>query len=210
MRRVQLFAVLAIGSAALPAPSTCQLPPTSVPARGVDTTPSFRRRLLGVFDRGTGEPIEGVRVVDVISRVTAITTRTGTVSLVFLPEGASVLRFEKIGYQPQLHAIEISPADTVPLTILLEPVVNTLPTVVTTDSSPRYLAPGLAGFEERRHQGFGHFASEAELRKHDNQTVTSVVRQFPGLFISCSNRTPRVCVAQASRLGSSHVLGGGS
>jgi hypothetical protein len=184
----------------------------STPARppAAQAAPRYRHRILGVFDTGTGEPIEGARVLDVQNRVTALTTRTGTVSLIFLPEGLNLVRIEKMGYQPQAFPVQISESDTVPLTILLTPTVNTLPTVVTKDSAPHYLSPGLKGFEERRAGGLGHFMPEVEMRKHDNQTMTSVVRTFPGLFISCRTRVPRRCVAVSTRQGSKSALSGGT
>src|SRR4051812_17306527 len=84
---------------------------------------AYRNRLLGVFDVASGEPIEGVRVTDMMNHVTALTTKTGTVSLVFLPEGLSLVRVEKIGFQGQTLSVQITAEDTVPLTVLLQPLV---------------------------------------------------------------------------------------
>ena len=81
---------------------------------------SYRTRILGVFDSQSGEPIEGAEVIDVFAHVTAVTTKTGTVSLAFLPEGGSMLRIQKIGFKPVTQVVEISPADTVSITVLME------------------------------------------------------------------------------------------
>jgi hypothetical protein len=81
----------------------------------------YRLRLLGVYDGSTGDPLAGASVTDTVSRTTARTTGTGTVSLAFLPDGISTLRIQKPGYTPVLVDVRISPADTVPLTLILAP-----------------------------------------------------------------------------------------
>ena len=107
--------------------------------------PSYRHRLLGVYDGATGEAIEGAEVVDAFNHVSALTTKTGTVTLVFLPVGGSLVQIKKIGYTPVTMLVQISPTDTVPVTVTLSAAVQTLPTVVTNDSSPHYISPGSAG-----------------------------------------------------------------
>jgi carboxypeptidase family protein len=81
--------------------------------------PSYRHRLLGLYDQRTGDPIAGAAVVDSASGTTALTTATGTVSLVFLPDGMSAIRIQKPGYEPLRLDVRISPSDTTPLTLTL-------------------------------------------------------------------------------------------
>jgi hypothetical protein len=76
--------------------------------------------VLGVYDAATGDPLEGVAVVDSATHMRALTTQTGTVTLVFLPEGASTVRLQKLGYVDQLQHVTISPSDTIPITLTLE------------------------------------------------------------------------------------------
>ena len=144
---------------------------------------THRARVLGVFDADDGTPIEGAQVTDLLSGTFALTTRTGTVSLVFLPEGGSLVRIRKVGYLPTTMMAAISPADTVPITVLLTRTVPMLPTVVTKDSAPGYPCMRLCAFEERRRAGFGHFIDEAELRKNDSYPLSSILPRLPGLFI---------------------------
>src|SRR5439155_25841933 len=79
----------------------------------------YRARIVGVFDVNTGAPIEGAEVMGVASGTKAMTTATGTVSLVFLPDGGSQVRIRKIGYAALTRFIAISPSDTTPLTLIL-------------------------------------------------------------------------------------------
>jgi hypothetical protein len=93
-------------------------PSTSLPAP-VASLPAYRFRLLGVFDRDTGEPIDSAYVIDMTTGTKARTTATGTVSLVFLPEGTSPVRITKPGYDDLSLAVEISAEAINPLTLLM-------------------------------------------------------------------------------------------
>jgi hypothetical protein len=177
------------------------------------TVPSWRARLLGVYDAKTGDAIEGAEVGDMLAKVTALTTKTGTVTLSFLPEGGTLVRIRKVGYEPTTLMAAISPEDTVPLTVLLNPSAPTLPTVVTTEkASHNYISPQLKAFDERRLSGQGgHFIVEEELRKNDHQPLTNVVRRLPGLQVKCISKGIKsgACYATSFRQKSSHVMSGG-
>lgn len=81
--------------------------------------PAYRLRILGVFDGETGEPIEGAFVTDMTTGTRARTTATGTVSLVFLPEGGTPLRITKTGYDELTIGVEITPEKTGPITLVM-------------------------------------------------------------------------------------------
>jgi hypothetical protein len=171
-------------------------------SQGAAPLPTYRLRVLGVFDSQSGLPVEGAEVTDVFSHTTAVTTKTGTVSLAFLPEGGSMLRVQKIGFKPTTQVVVISPADTVAVTVLLEATVQALPTVVTKDSAPVFLSPGMRAFEDRRKMGLGRFITEAELRKNDSRSLTNVVRQS-GATVSCTRYPPIKCFVVNPRSGGS-------
>lgn len=179
----------AIASALRVALAASLLQPT-LPGRSIaqaptpDTThvPSYRLRLLGLFDQTTGEPIEGAEIFDVGSGWSAKTTATGTVSLVFLPDGGGLVRIRKVGYAPLFTKIAISPADTAPITLLLAQVTE-LPAVITKDSARHFVSGNLNGFEERaRLKVAGYFITDTLLRKSENRTMANLIRsQFPGV-----------------------------
>lgn len=160
-------------------------------------TPAYRKRLLGVFDGQTGDPVEGAEVSDLFGKLTAITSASGAVSLAFLPEGETMIRIRKVGYAAKTMVVAISPIDTVPLTILLERSAQVLPTVVTKDSSVRkWRSPGLQEFEQRRRLGFGQFITDSVLRRYDSGTLTNAIRRLAGVAVNCRGS---ICVAVSQR-----------
>ncbi len=137
---------------------------------------AYRARILGVFDERTGDPVEGVEVIDLLTGTSALTTVSGTVALVFLPDGGSIVRIRKIGFAVQSLRVSISPADTSPVTVVLTPLATELATVHVTDSARAHLSPALRGFEERRTSGMGgYFITADELRKADGRPLANLL-----------------------------------
>jgi len=163
--------------------SAAQNPPPDTAAKK-PANYAYRYRFLGVYDAATGEPVEGAEVIDVLTGTKALTTKTGTVSLMFLPEGGSLVRIRKVGYEMQTLTVPISPADTTPVTIVLSHA-TALDPVVVKDTAPKYMGGGLRGFEEHRRQGFGHFVTEDVFRKEDGKPLGNIlISRMPGLMLA--------------------------
>ncbi|MGH7619546.1 MAG: carboxypeptidase regulatory-like domain-containing protein [Gemmatimonadaceae bacterium] len=203
-RDVLSILMVVFAGVGLALPSSGQAVPTG------ERLPAYRDRLLGVYSADTGEPIEAAEVQDISSRESILTSKTGTATLRFLPEGGTLLRIRHVGYEPVMIAVEISPGQTVPLTVLMHAAAQTLPTVVTKDSAPTHIAPGLREFEERRKTGIGHFISEAELRKNENRKMTDLIRQLPAIGVVCPTSGVRrgECWAISRRLTSRNAFVG--
>jgi hypothetical protein len=85
----------------------------------VGNLPPYRFRVVGVFDTSTGDPLPDVDVIELAGGNHAKTTSTGTLALFFVPEGTNTLRLHHDGFRDTTVTVNISPADTVPLTLLL-------------------------------------------------------------------------------------------
>lgn len=177
-------------------------------AAGGQALPAYRHRLLGVYD-SNGRPLAGAEVIDVKSGTSAVTTSTGTVSLSYLPDGGGEVRVRQLGYVPVTQFIRISPADTVPVTVIMIESATVLPALVRTDSTPHHISPGLRDFEERRREGRGYFITERELRKSDSRAMQNVLKTIPGIQISCAKTFPQDCHAVAGRAQTKFALVGG-
>jgi len=117
-----IFIVLKPGIGYEPGRASYVLPektPRAAPPAVQAALPNYRYRLLGVYDGETGEPIEGADVIDMTTGTKARSTVTGTVSLVFLPEGTSAVRITKVGYDDLSLAVEIGPDALDPLTLVM-------------------------------------------------------------------------------------------
>jgi hypothetical protein len=148
--------------------------------------PLYRARLVGVYDATAGEPLAGVRIIDVLSGSFVETGANGAAHLAFLPQGASILRLTKVGFAPKTFPVEISPRDTGGITILMDRV-QELPKVVTTSDAVKATSPRLRGFEQRRKSEAGYFITEEQLRKNDGRPLANVLTSSaPGVVI---NRT---------------------
>ena len=98
---------------ALPSALPIALPTTSTASL------AYRRRVLGVYDWMTGDPIPGADVVNVETGTFATTTGTGTVSLAFLPDGTSHIRVRRPGFNDLTLEVAISPSDTSAITLVM-------------------------------------------------------------------------------------------
>jgi hypothetical protein len=103
------------------APGTAVVDSSSaVPDSTAQKLPSYRYRLLGVFDQETGEAIQGARVIDSSTGTYMNTSVTGTVSLFYLPEGSSLVRITKDGYADLTLSVVIGPGAAEPLTLTMK------------------------------------------------------------------------------------------
>jgi hypothetical protein len=182
--------LMALGCAALVAGAVAPAARAQNPATDTSgkkpTNYAYRYRFLGVYDAATGDPVEGAEVVDVLTGTKALTTKTGTVSLMFLPEGGSLVRIRKLGFEMQTLTVAISPADTTPVTVVLTHAsATTLDPVIVKDSTPHYLGSGLNTFLDHQRQGFGHFVTEDTFRKDDGKPLGNIlISRMPGLMLT--------------------------
>jgi hypothetical protein len=173
-----IAAVAVLAASAADAQDSTAKPPAAAPIA------RYKLRVLGTFDEQSGDPIDGVEVMDVGSGTTAITTKTGIVSLFFLPDGVSLLRLRKLGFSPLTMNVTISPVDTIPITVVMTRSAQELPAVVTKDSTRLYISPALNGFVERMHAGNGgHFIDDSTLRKMDADPLSIALRRLPGATV---------------------------
>ncbi len=138
-------------------------------------------RLLGVFDDATSQPVAGAEVIDVATGTKAITSETGTVTLAFLELGTTVVKVRKVGYAERMFPVVVTADDTTSFTIILKPLGQALPTVVTTGTA---IAIGkMAEFERRRATGFGHFLAQDQIERHADGRMSDVMQLLAGVKI---------------------------
>ncbi len=87
-----------------------------------DSVLAYRRRLLGVYNERTGDPVVGAEVVDLASGLRSRTSKTGTVSLIYLEEGKTSIRIHRDGFRDEDMDVTIGPGNTNPITVVLAPI----------------------------------------------------------------------------------------
>lgn len=204
-RRFGLAATVAgavLAGTAAPRAARAQAAPGKPPAK-TTSVPAYRFRILGVFDEQTGEPVQGVEVRDLLSGNSSLTTSTGTVSLIFLPDGGSMIRLRKLGYATQTMFVSIDSMSMTPLTIVMSHAVQ-LPTVVTNAKAidPAYSTPSLIGFASRAREGFGRYLLNETIRKQDYKSLSSMLRQLGGMTIVTDTRGLEYASASSASAGS--------
>ena len=142
-------------------------------------------RILGFFDDATGEPIAGADVLDTGAETRASTSVSGAVQLSFLGVDSTVVQVRKIGYVPRTFTVATGAADTVPLTVVLRPIAQSLPTVVTTGNAQAIGA--FADFERRRAIGIGHFITPEEMEKKPAFDLYGYLQRIPGLIYNLAD-----------------------
>jgi hypothetical protein len=180
---------LSVASLGAQRPPTSSVPPA---AESLAATTNYRARWLGVYDQLTGEPIEGVRVLDLSTGNSTLTSVLGAVNLIYLADGANLVSMQKIGYEQIRMAIAIGPRDTVPLTVLMRRITE-LPKVVTTSEvQSTHISPYLRGFDERRRNAAtGYFITDSILRRDESRPLANILQAH----------APNAVVQHTGRLG---------
>jgi hypothetical protein len=96
-------------------------PLSNVCVNGSRVVFAYRRRILGVFNEKTGDPITGAEVIDLASGLRSRTSVTGAVSLMYLPEGKSAIRIHRDGFSDLDMDVTIEPGRTNPITVVVTP-----------------------------------------------------------------------------------------
>jgi hypothetical protein len=148
-------------------------------------------RLLGVYDRMSGDAIEGAQVVDLLTKSFATTLADGTASLAFVrtQHDSAVVWVRKLGYRDTSFVLKMGAADTIGMILLLDRVVA-LPAIVTTAKYRLDEDPGKwEGFEQRC--GVNHVSCfrEPELADHPAARISDMLLRAPdgGVKRTCRN-----------------------
>jgi len=80
--------------------------------------------------------------------------------------------------------VEISPADTSLLTVMMSAAATDLPKVVTVGAATKYISPNLRGFEDRMKYENGYYIDEPTLRKNESRMLSNLLETKPGVQIS--------------------------
>jgi hypothetical protein len=147
--------------------------PTSAPQ------PVHAKRILGIFDAESGNPLEDAEVVDLFVDNVYRTQSNGLVGLWALTSrhDSVAVRVRKIGYVDTAFVVMLSATDSTPVPIYLGKVISALPAVVTEALATKRVSSNMADFAE-----FRKLATRAmdpvDMRKVDNKPITDILHDL--------------------------------
>jgi hypothetical protein len=164
-------------------------PPARAAAPAAIRSTTSSRRIVGVFDDDSGDPVADAEVVDLIGGTIAHTESHGLIELSQFhnQNDSAVVQIRKIGYADTSLIVMVGRADTVPLQINLHHAATALETMISNaTATPTLEGRQLQEFEDHRKLGIGHFMDGAELRKSvDNHSfVNYLASHFPSLSVT--------------------------
>jgi hypothetical protein len=125
-------------------------------------------------------PLTDASIAVLSSSVRVATGPNGRFRLLRVPAGQYLLIVRKIGFHPTSVVVDVPPNDTLRLAYALEPVIQTLGTVVVTEERRSFR---LMQFEDRRNAGFGEFMTGEQIEKHNSNYATELIRQFMSIRV---------------------------
>jgi hypothetical protein len=166
-------------------------------------TASLASAQTGVFSGvvtgdALGHPVTSAEVrLPELNRV-AQSNAQGEFRFADVPAGHYLVVVRAIGFNTFADSIVVADGQTLDGDLTLSPTVTTLDRIRTTAVSVKRIPPSLREFESRRLSSpTGFFLSDSALRRHDRETLSSVVGMLPGVHTVFGNKTTTVHLASA-------------
>lgn len=151
---------------------------------------------------GTGEPLLGVQVIVTGTRIWALTNGEGVFRLLGVPPGRHVVEVKHAERAPLAFPLLFEPGKTVELAVRLETSPVALPELLV--EGREVTAPKMVSFFQRKSSGQGYFITRDDIDKRQPHIMTDLLRQIPGLRITCTGGHCRAQSFQEAR----RVMGG--
>lgn len=138
-----------------------------------------------VVNKTTREPISGVRVQLVGTRVAAFTDSVGGFAMRGLPSGDPIsFQARAVGFRSATFEIVLPTGTPVERVFELEPMTVALDTVnVAATPSTNWRSPD--AFETRRRRGIGYFITREMIDERQANVMNDLLQTVPGLLTTC-------------------------
>ncbi len=161
--------------------------------------PAFAQRtgvLRGnVLADSSERPIAGAEISVPALKLAARADSLGRFRFAAVPAGEQLVSVRQLGFEPLSAVLTMRAGDSVDTDFLLTPTRTVLPRVDV--KAPAHVSARLAGFEERRTQGFGRFISQDQIEKQLQRTTADILRTIPGPLPGTDRTTGVVYVASS-------------
>ena len=140
-------------------------------------------------------PIAGAEVSVPALKLAARADSLGRFRFGAVPPGDQLVSVRHLGFEPLSAVLALKAGDSVDTDFLLVATRTVLPRVDV--KAPVHVGARLAGFEERRTLGFGHFITQEQIEKQSHRTTADILRTIPGPFPVTEPKTGIMFVASA-------------
>jgi hypothetical protein len=123
----------------------------------------------------------GTADVSIVSTAIRVATgANGRFRITAVPAGQYLLTVRKFGYHPMVKIVDVAAADTLRLSIFLNPAPAALDKVVVTGKSQSLR---MAGFDKRRETEQGQFLTEEAIARRNTPSATELLRAFTSIDV---------------------------
>ncbi|MEO7043046.1 MAG: TonB family protein, partial [Gemmatimonadaceae bacterium] len=141
-------------------------------------------KIVGAVRDATGAGIVGAQISVAGTELRAESDTAGQFVLASVPSGATTLLVRRLGFAPATVTVVALSDSTVHTSVVISEVTHGLaPVVVRAERSVRYTGY-MAGFNERRDHGFGHFITGDEIEERNPGRLSDMLRTIPGLSVT--------------------------
>jgi Carboxypeptidase regulatory-like domain/TonB-dependent Receptor Plug Domain len=152
---------------------------------GSGTTAEIPRDTAGILTgrvvAADGIPIAQARVRVIGHSSLVLSDNDGRFTIAAVRAGAQVLEVRLLGYAAYVQWVKVSAGQTLDVSVTLVAAPVPLKAVEVKGAEP--LRPALAGYEQRRAHGNGHFLNQAEIARIQPHVITDVLRRIPGVML---------------------------
>lgn len=141
-------------------------------------------RLVGIIDGFVSDsalaPLDKVTVSFVGAETQVVTGANGKFRFLEVPAGRYRILARRIGSEPVIAEVEVTPGQVTRPALMLEPAVTVLNAVRV---ETKTLSPKLMDFDRRRRAGEGQFLTAAEMEKHPAVSIADHLGRMQGIRI---------------------------
>jgi hypothetical protein len=134
----------------------------------------------GIVTNAELVPLPNATVSILGSGVHVTTGENGRFRMSSVPTGRYIFVIHRVGYVALSTTVEVAGPDTVRPSFSLEPITNTLDTVVVTAQAR---LQRMTEFEDRRHRGLGKFITADDIDKRHAKVLGEILRPVLGVEI---------------------------
>lgn len=136
-----------------------------------------------VLADSAGAPVAEAEVSVVGTALRAFTDSSGRFALATIPSGRQRIVVRAVGWTVDTSVVEFTPALAVFRDFTLSRQAQRLGAVRVAAEAERPVPAKMAGFQDRRRMGIGHFIDRAMLDRYSDRRMSNVLSAVPGVLV---------------------------